>query len=116
LGNDERKIGGFSSAYHIFKVADNIHPLFLESFIKFHRSYFKDLIKPASREGQGVDKSALFSKSVYFPPNDILEEYYTVERSLLEYMTINNTQSRALAAIREALLPKLMSGEIEVGA
>ncbi|MDR3244748.1 MAG: restriction endonuclease subunit S [Elusimicrobiota bacterium] len=114
-GMMKEDIGGFSSAYHIYKVADNIHPLFLESFIKFHSSYFKDLIKPASREGQGVDKSVLFSKSVYFPPNDILEEYYTVGRSLLEHTMINNQQSRALAAIRDALLPKLMNGDIEVG-
>jgi type I restriction enzyme S subunit len=112
-GMMKEKIGGFSSAYHIYKVADNIHPLFLESFIKFHHSYFKDLIKPASREGQGVDKSALFSKSVYFPPDNILKEYYTVERILLEDTMINNQQSRTLATIRDALLPKLMGGEIE---
>ena len=36
---------------------------YLECFIAQRMDYFADLIKPASREGQGVDKALLMKKN-----------------------------------------------------
>ncbi len=61
-------IGSVSSAYNVFAVNPIINSLYLELFIKNKFAYFSDIIKPAAREGQGIDKSVLFAKGIYLPP------------------------------------------------
>ena len=107
-------IGGVSSAYNVFAVASDINSKYLESFIKAHSFYFKDLIRPATREGQSVDKSALMLKSMYLPPDDVLAEYYAIEDSLTSEIQGNGKESAHLADLRDTLLPRLMSGELSV--
>ena len=107
-------IGGVSSAYNVFAVASDINSKYLESFIKAHSLYFKDLIRPATREGQSVDKSALMLKSMYLPPDDVLAEYYAIEDSLTSEIQGNGKESAHLADLRDTLLPRLMSGELSV--
>jgi type I restriction enzyme S subunit len=48
------------------------------------------------------------------PTDGDLKEFNNVVRPLFEEISILTKQSRALAAIRDALLPRLMSGELEV--
>jgi type I restriction enzyme S subunit len=107
-------LGAVSSAYNVFAVNPCINSKYLEYFIKVHASYFRNLIRPAAREGQGVDKIALFSKIVYIPPTEVLAKYYAIETLLMESIQVNFEESRTLAAIRDTLLPRLMSGKLEV--
>lgn len=107
-------IGSVSSAYNVFAVDSSINSKYLESFIKAHSFYFKDLIRPATREGQGVDKTALMLKSIYLPPDETLAEYYAIEDSLTDQIREKDAESTRLAALRDALIPKLMSGELAV--
>jgi type I restriction enzyme S subunit len=107
-------IGAVSSAYNVFGVDCSINLKYLESFIKVHSLYFKGLIRPSAREGQGIDKEVLILKSIYLPQDDILAEYYRIEDLLTTSIHKKNEETARLAAIRDALLPKLMSGEIEV--
>lgn len=106
------EIGGVSSAYNVFILDQIVNPLFLESFMKNNLPYFKDVIKPASREGQGVDKAALYSKNIYLPPKDVLDSYYKIEERLLSMCKYHDEENARLTAIRDSLLPKLMSGEL----
>jgi type I restriction enzyme S subunit len=46
------------------------------------------------------------------PPASLAGRYTSIVRSLVERIEINIHQSRTLAAIRDALLPKLLSGKI----
>ena len=107
-------IGGVSSAYNVFAVDSGINSKYLESIIKANTFYFKDLIRPATREGQGVDKDALMSKSIYLPPDGVLAEYYAIEDALTTGIRENIEESTRLATLRETLLPRLMSGELPV--
>jgi type I restriction enzyme S subunit len=107
-------IGGVSSAYSVFAVDSGINSRYLESFIKIHPFYFKDLIRLASREGQGIDKGALMQKSIYLPPDSILVKYYKTEDSLTEDIQSNINESTHLTTLRDTLLPRLMSGELPV--
>jgi len=106
------EIGGVSSAYNVFIIDQTVNPLFLESFMKNNLPYFKDVIKPASREGQGVDKAALYSKNIYLPPKDVLDSYYKIEERLLSMCKYHDDENARLTEIRDSLLPKLMSGEL----
>lgn len=107
-------IGGVSAAYNVYHVSEQINTFYLESYIKANYQYFKDLIKPASREGQGIDKNALMKKAILVPPQDVLEKYYHIERKLVEMAHHVLEENERLAEIRDTLLPKLMSGEIDV--
>ena len=107
-------IGGVSSAYNVFAVDSRINSKYLESFIKAHSFYFKDLIRPATREGQGIDKTALMLKSIYLPPDEVLAEYYAIEDAMMAQIREKEAESNCLAEIRDALLPRLMSGELSV--
>ncbi len=107
-------IGCVSSAYNVFSVSNMVNSKYLESFIKSHSQSFQDLIGPASREGQGVDKAALFAKRIILPPSNVLANYYAIEDALtstIENLKVENTR---LITLRDTLLPKLMSGEIDV--
>ena len=103
-----------SSAYNVFVVNSRINSKYLESFIKAHSFYFRDLIRPATREGQGVDKGALMQKSIYLPSDNVLAEYYKIEDSLTAYICEKDEESTRLATLRDTLLPRLMSGELSV--
>ncbi|MBD5153610.1 MAG: hypothetical protein HDT15_00655, partial [Oscillibacter sp.] len=107
-------IGGVSSAYNVYQVDEQINSFYLESYIKANRQYFKDLIRPASREGQGIDKSALMQKVLLMPSQTVLEQYYVIENALTQTATHVLAESQHLADIRDTLLPKLMSGEIDL--
>ena len=107
-------IGGVSSAYNVYVVDNSINTYYLESYIKAHIQYFRDLIKPASREGQGIDKSALMAKEILLPSTRVLNEYYAIESILTALIDTINGQNKSLASFRDILLPKLMSGEIDV--
>ena len=107
-------LGAVSSAYNVYAVNARINSKYLESFIKSHSFYFRDLIRPATREGQGVDKGALMLKSIYLPSSSVLSEYYEIEDSLTTYICEKDKESTRLAALRDTLLPRLMSGELSV--
>jgi type I restriction enzyme S subunit len=52
------------------------------------------------------------SEFVVIPPCDIVQEYTAIVTPLHSNILLNTKQSHTLAAIRDTLLPKLMSGEI----
>jgi len=107
-------IGGVSSAYNVFYVSNSINTFYLESYMKVYYQYFKDLIRPASREGQGIDKNALMKKVILIPPQKILEKYYCIEQKLVELARHVLEENQRLVEIRDAFLPKVMSGEFDV--
>ena len=107
-------LGGVSPAYNVYSVDEHIHIYYLESFIKTHLHYFKDLIKPASREGQGIDKDALMRKKLLLPSKKVLDDYYNIETSFTDMIASKVHENAILSALRDELLPRLMSGEIDV--
>ena len=56
----------------------------------------------------------LTAAKVIVPPQETLGMMDETMRPLLESIITNNVQSRALAATRDYLLPKLLSGEISL--
>ncbi|MDU9377093.1 hypothetical protein McpSp1_17390 [Methanocorpusculaceae archaeon Sp1] len=102
-------IGGVSSAYNVFIVDKQINPFYLESFMLQHPSYFKDIIKPAAREGQGIDKAALFAKYLCIPSSELLEQYYQIEKSVTLTRVHLENEKDCLVQVRDNLLQKLIT-------
>ena len=107
-------VGGVSSAYNVFSVCKDINTYYLETYMRSNIHYFKDLIRPASREGQGIDKNALMHKEILMPPENVLHSYYHHEDTLTRLIHNNIDENTRLSIIRYTLLPKLMFGEIDV--
>lgn len=61
-----------------------------------------------------IPNSALSAATTVRPTDDILDSYCSIVRPLRLKQTQNEEESRTLAALRDALLPKLLSGELRV--
>ena len=51
---------------------------------------------------------------IVIPPNEVLEEFKNVVNPIFNNIKINNLEIKTLVKLRDTLLPKLMSGEIDV--
>ena len=58
----------------------------------------------------------LNAMEVVIPSASVLEEFESLVAPMYEAMEANDVQSKALSQMRDTLLPKLMSGEIDVSA
>ncbi len=111
----EDDIGGVSSAYTVYNIDYNIiNPIYLKLFIQSRIGRFKDLIRPAAREGQGIDKQRLMSKYIYLPTSEILNNFWRVYDKLMESKENFTQETQNLTQVRDSLLPKLMSGELKI--
>ena len=62
------------------------------------------------------DKQHIMSYPVTIPFDDELDEFNALAMPILAQLHSNKAENKRLSAIRDALLPKLMSGEIDVSA
>jgi type I restriction enzyme S subunit len=63
-----------------------------------------------------IPNSSLSAAKTIRPTDDILDSYCSIVRPLRLKQTQNEAESRTLAALRDALLPKLLSGELRMRA
>lgn len=63
---------------------------------------------------QRVPVDALFDYPVVIPPPNIAKQFGEIVRPLFAEIKANDSQSETLAALRDTLLPKLMSGEVSM--
>ncbi|HBJ1649210.1 restriction endonuclease subunit S [Clostridium botulinum] len=61
-----------------------------------------------------ITQSAIKSQKIVIPPDELLLKYYNVIDSFYKRISINNKNNNFLKSARDTLLPKLISGEIEV--
>lgn len=107
-------VGAVSSAYNVYSVNNGISSVYLELFMKSKIGTFRDLIRPATREGQSIDKGCLMNKIIYYPDETILERYLIFDSIFENKMSVIQKETNALQELRDTLLPKLMSGELDV--
>lgn len=51
---------------------------------------------------------------IYLPDDNLLEMFHKIVEPMFELIDKNNSENQHLAAMRDTLLPKLMSGELDV--
>lgn len=61
-----------------------------------------------------ITRDTLRGVSVAAPPRELIDAFEVAVSPLLESILTNRQQSVALAAIRDALLPRLISGELRI--
>lgn len=62
------------------------------------------------------DKQQIMTYPVVVPAEGELEEFNAIAFPVLEQLNSNKAENKRLSALRDALLPKLMSGEIDISA
>ena len=62
------------------------------------------------------DKQQIMTYPVVLPAESELEEFNAIAFPVLEQLNSNKAENKRLSALRDALLPKLMSGEIDISA
>jgi len=63
---------------------------------------------------QHINKDNVNALRIVCPPNNVMRAYICAVRPLFDLIKNNCFESRTLAALRDALLPKLLSGELRV--
>ncbi|MGR5479941.1 restriction endonuclease subunit S [Vibrio chagasii] len=61
-----------------------------------------------------LNRNFVHSTSVCHPDSEILAKFEKIVKPLFEKMVANNEQNKSLSELRDTLLPKLLSGEIEL--
>jgi type I restriction enzyme S subunit len=73
--------------------------------------YFKNIQQAVQAN---LSLASIGNLPILIPHKGHLDQYQEIIAHHLDLIFSNNNQSRALASLRDALLPKLMSGEIAV--
>ena len=60
------------------------------------------------------DKQQIMTYPVVLPTESELEKFNAIAFPVLEQLNSNKSENKRLSALRDALLPKLMSGEIDI--
>jgi len=86
------------------------------SYIALMTDYYQNVIKNKARGSAqaNISATAIGSINVVVPPKKILKKYANIIKPILNKISSNLNQSQSLKELRDTLLPKLMSGEINV--
>ena len=98
---------------HLFKVTSDKFPKWFYYYWVLHHLPDFQLIAEGKATTMGhIQRHHLSEAMVLVPPSDQMEQMDNAMVPLLNKIIANTIESRTLAQIRDALLPKLMSGEI----
>lgn len=100
---------------HLFKVTSDVFPKwYYYLWIKYHLPDFQTIAAGKATTMGHIQRHHLNDSHVLVPPSSMLASMDRIVSPLLAAVTHNSTQQRIMAAIRDALLPKLLSGELRV--
>ena len=101
---------------HLFKVSsEKYEPWFYYLWTNYHMRKFVALAKDRATTMGHIKRSALAESEVYIPSENRMLELEKLFNPLIEAMVSSKIKSRKLSKLRDVLLPKLMSGEVDVG-
>lgn len=100
---------------HLFKVtSEKYEKWFNYSWIKFHMNEFIRIAQDKATTMGHIKRSHLDEAKVLIPAIDIYEKIDKLMKPIIELIIKLGIQNTKLAELRDALLPKLMAGEIDV--
>ena len=100
---------------HLFKVTSNDYPKwFYYYWTKHHLQEFIHIAKDKAVTMGHIKRGHLEEAMVAIPDNDSMEKAHELFEPILSKMISWRLESSRLSSLRDTLLPRLMSGEIEV--
>lgn len=102
---------------HLFKVTSSLMPQWFHFFaVDLHMDEFRMIAASKATTMGHIQRHHLAEAKVAVPPTAVLEFAGKVIKPLFDAAVQRQLESRTLAALRDTLLPRLMSGELTVGA
>jgi type I restriction enzyme, S subunit len=101
---------------HIFKIEFKrpIEKFFVYYLLRHLKPEFIEIARNKQTTGLGhVTAQDLKRMTTAFPPDEVLEKFNEVVKPLFQKVFSNLCESQTLAELRDALLPKLLSGEMD---
>lgn len=100
---------------HLFVVIPNDYPRwFVYQWTKYHLNNFIRIAKDKAVTMGHIKRGELDKAKVIIPNRDKIVEFDSIMSPIFDIIINNEIESRRLAELRDALLPKLMSGEIVI--
>jgi len=100
---------------HLFKVTSETHPRWLYlMWTRHHLREFQRIAADKATTMGHIKRRHLTEAKCVIPPAGTSEKANTLLGPLVERQVVNDLESRTLAALRDTLLPKLISGELRV--
>lgn len=100
---------------HLFKVTSEVYPKwFYYLATKHHLAEFKVIAESKSTTMGHIQREHLKQAMISIPPKELFNQYNEKIAPMIDKLIDNNKQIRTLTQTRDALLPKLMSGEVRV--
>lgn len=100
---------------HLFKVTSNDYPKwFYYYWTKHHLQEFIHIAKDKAVTMGHIKRGHLEEAMVAIPDNDSMEKAHELFEPILSKMISLRLESSRLSLLRDTLLPRLMSGEIEI--
>ena len=100
---------------HLFKVTSSRFPSwFCFLWIRQHLPWFRAIAASKATTMGHIKRGHLQETQVVVPPNEVLREANEVIGPICDLFGQLMIESRKLAALRDVLLPKLLSGEVRV--
>lgn len=99
---------------HLFKVTSETHPIwFVAGWVWHHLEEFQRIAAAKATTMGHIKRGHLSEANVVVPSGDQLDLMTQVFSPFIERQICNNLEARTLVAVRDTLLPKLISGELE---
>ena len=111
--NDFNYDGCVSPVYVAFKVEDG-YENFMNMYIKSNRFNQWVVTLSSGSVRQTLNYADFSIIKIAYPPKDVVNKFNKVYKTYYEVINYNNSVISNLENIRDILLPKLMSGEIDV--
>jgi len=100
---------------HVFKVSSKQYPKwFYYLWTSHYLSAFQRIAADKATTMGHIKRHHLSEAKACIPQNDLIMVMDRVLSPILEQQKVNSLQSSTLSMIRDALLPRLLSGEIQV--
>jgi len=100
---------------HLFKVTSDKYPKWFYYFwTKHHLPEFQGIAAGKATTMGHIQRHHLSEAKVLVPSDKELKEMDKVMSPILDKIIVNEKESHTLASLRDALLPKLMRGEVRV--
>lgn len=108
--------GAFSPVYEVFRAKPGapISTKSIERQIRLRMSEFMIILKPAAREGQAIDREVLLDQLVLIDREETSSAYEAFADLIDSRIHLIHRETSVLSQIRDALLPRLMSGELRI--
>ena len=101
---------------HVFKLDFNNRGYNAFCYFYFRTDYVMNYLNAQGGKAAipGINRQDIENILIFSPENEMVKQFGDIVLPLIKQMLFNCKESRRLATLRDTLLPKLMSGELQV--